>query len=317
MSRAPYSLIGSALLLVVSCSDDADSKESALDAAVSDADDGGSQSDSTAPVTDGATDSSQTNSEAGAPLSGACTGQYRIVTEADVEHIRGCTSIAFLNVSQGATFTSLDLPNVTSIGTLGVDLSNKGKVTALNFPALQTIEKSADIRNAPSIKQADFSALKTVGEGLTLSYTGLKEWTLPELTSTGTLNLNTTTDLLSVSFPKLTTAKRLTLDELLVATSVDFPVLRTVDTSVFINKANKLTSCSFPALTTIGESLDITSNQTLAAISFPMLNKVGAAFTIKQNPLLPTCRAQAVRAQLANGVGTVTISGNNDSATCP
>jgi hypothetical protein len=73
----------------------------------------------------------------------------------------------------------------------------------------------------------------------------------------------------------------------------------------------------FDVLTSIGDDLRIEHQDSLASIGLANLKTVeGDLVIVKDNPVLPTCQAEAMVAQLDEFTGTVTISDNNDSASC-
>ena len=70
----------------------------------------------------------------------------------------------------------------------------------------------------------------------------------------------------------------------------------------------------------MGGNLSICDHRSLTKLGMSSLSSVGLDFRIQDNSILPTCEAEALRDQVQNagGIGgTVTISGNDDTGTCP
>lgn len=131
----------------------------------------------------------------------------------------------------------------------------------------------------------------------------------------------------AVSFPSLLSAYSLAFGNVRTSVqSIDLPALTTLSggggpaAGTFrLPRPRNLVSLSLPSLESTSGSFSITEGNLLASIDLPSLTSVGPSFTVSDNPVLPTCQAQAVLDQLvANGwTGTVDISGNDDSGTCP
>jgi hypothetical protein len=76
-----------------------------------------------------------------------------------------------------------------------------------------------------------------------------------------------------------------------------------------------LSTIAFPKLTTAG-SLGFSSLGNLLCLRLPLLRTVSSLY-ITGDPMLPTCQATAILAQLTSGGGSSFTSGTNDSGTCP
>lgn len=284
----------------------------------SDPGDAGSLGDSSAAPGDAGTQQVTRDDASISAMTGVCIGNFSIQTDADLEALRGCTRITGnLRVSSADSLTDLTLPNLTSVGSLAVNQSNHGVLSTLNFPALSQVEQDVDLRNAPSVSQLDLSALKAVGGSLTISYVGVATCSLPQLTASAGVNINTMTKLIALELPVLARTKYLYLSVLSTLTSLGLPALAAIDEGFGVDEARKLGSVSFPLLGTVGGGFELTRNGALTTPSFPQLHSVGGNLTISGVPMLPTCRAEALRAQLGTNVGTVSISGTSDAGPCP
>ena len=93
------------------------------------------------------------------------------------------------------------------------------------------------------------------------------------------------------------------------------PAMRNADDLLIVNNTS-LTSLSVPALHG-AFNLDIEGNGLLSTVAMPALQVVGNGIWISDNPTFPQCRAEAILAQLTAVPPTVTISGNDTTATCP
>jgi hypothetical protein len=100
--------------------------------------------------------------------------------------------------------------------------------------------------------------------------------------------------------------------------TASLPALTTVQGTLSVVGGRTLTSISLPALTAVQGDVNISFGQALTSISLPALTTVGGFLQVRNNPLLPTCQAEALAAQLsAPPPGGVIISGNNDAGVCP
>jgi hypothetical protein len=69
-------------------------------------------------------------------------------------------------------------------------------------------------------------------------------------------------------------------------------------------------------ISSVGGMVGVTANAALTTLGLDGLTTVQNEISITDNTSLPTCRAQELVGQLVDFTGTLTLSGNDDAATC-
>lgn len=100
-----------------------------------------------------------------------------------------------------------------------------------------------------------------------------------------------------------------------LAQRISLPALESVGGTLAISLNVGLQEIDLPNLRYIGGDLSITSNPVLEFISLPALTEVSGNVDLIDNPSYPTCDAQALAAQLAEGGGSVNMPESDE--TCP
>lgn len=122
-----------------------------------------------------------------------CTGSFAIVNTADLNSVRGCSTISgTLTISDETALGSISLPVLESVGALIAECENKpglislslprltsigtdltvtacSGLTSLSFPMLSTIG-NVWIANHPKLASADFAAVTDINGQLTVGY---------------------------------------------------------------------------------------------------------------------------------------------------
>jgi hypothetical protein len=214
-----------------------------------------------------------------------------------------------------------ELGQITSIaGTL--DIEHCFNLFDLELPSLQhagSIVFSADKRLAT----LHLDGLTTTGLLSIYANRALTTVSLPALASADDVVLNNNDALINLSVNALTTARIVDVEDnaLLPALALD-SLTRANALSVQNNAA--LSTISAPHLTTINTTrvpittaFVITGNTALAQIAFPALVTITSDASITNNPLLPTCQATALQAQVTLPAGSVFLIFGNGGGTCP
>jgi hypothetical protein len=118
----------------------------------------------------------------------------------------------------------------------------------------------------------------------------------------------------AVSLPLLESIGGLSAD-MMNTGAFELPQLKSVEGPLRLF-ATTATTISFPQLERVRLGLSIESNAELTALDLPLLSHVGAELRVAYNPRLPACEVEALVERLGEEVGVVTISGNDETATC-
>jgi len=91
---------------------------------------------------------------------------------------------------------------------------------------------------------------------------------------------------------------------------------------VYIRENDALTNLDgLSDIDSVSGDLNIISNQILTSMAgLSSLSTLGGNYTVMANTVLPTCQAQNIADDLINNheyTGTIMISGNDDTGTCP
>jgi hypothetical protein len=274
-----------------------------------------------------------------APLPTVINGDFYIHNQTDLAQLSAVTTITgnlFIEF-QASSFPSIHLPNLTTIGGGLTTLDCEGASPPCNnfeTLSLPNLVSAHDINlHARAMTSVDFSSLVSVQSYIQIYEAQLIEVSLPSYASGG-LNLGAMPTVTSVSAPLLATGDVSISD--VDVTTLSFPSLQSGGFAAAY--LPNLTSISTPLLES-ARYISVYGNPVIASVSFPMLtemtdfaqvvirqNATLQAFSapiasivqlleIKTNPEFPTCAAQALATQW-NAV-LVTISGNDDLATCP
>jgi hypothetical protein len=175
-------------------------------------------------------------------------------------------------------------PNLLSLRGLGL---TPGRMQQISFDTVPALTDISPLANVTSIGTA---GLNITGAFNLTNIDALSA--IPQID--GPINFYADKRLAQIRFDALTTAAELT-----------------------VNTNRALTSVSMANVTTIAGRFYITGNDVLTSISFPALTSIGDLANVSANPLLPTCQATKLAAQLTipppNGFW---IAGNG-SGTCP
>jgi hypothetical protein len=95
--------------------------------------------------------------------------------------------------------------------------------------------------------------------------------------------------------------------------SIDLPNLREIGNLLWMDTSS-IETVELPAVTSIGE-VGIFGNDNLQMLDLSALEEVSGDFRVTNNPNLPTCEIDELLARITVG-GTITVSGNDDTATC-
>lgn len=118
------------------------------------------------------------------------------ITSVDAPNVTTIGTYAFYNISN---ITSINAPNVTTIGNYAFTAP---KVTKLDFPLLTSIGTNC-FTNCPSIKNVNLPELGAVGASC-FGYIGVRQLVIPKATSVGNSALTNSKSLKYVDLPKCT-----------------------------------------------------------------------------------------------------------------
>jgi len=101
----------------------------------------------------------------------------------------------------------------------------------------------------------------------------------------------------------------------------NFSSLVSIGGDLYIKSIDALTDIDgLKGVSSVGGDLDIISNQTLAGITALKSLTLDGNYTVRDNTILPACQARSIADNLVNNpeyTWTITISGNDDTDTCP
>ncbi|GEM_PF-820112 len=214
----------------------------------------------------------------------------------------------------------LDLSSLSLVeGALYV-VSNDELVTLSGLDLLESIGSTLTVSGNPWLEGAlSFDALETIDSSVSVSANELLEGFAMPLVERFRADVRVS-DLAGgeVDLSSLTQADgNLQVSGNPGMTTVSAEALETLGGNLYFY-SNEVWSAdlAMPLLTDIGGYVYVVDNDLLPGLDLGSLDTVADTFTISQNPVLPQCQAEALAAQLSS-VGTVTISGNDEGASCP
>ena len=141
---------------------------------------------------------------------------------------------------------------------------------------------------------------------------------LPALQSiSGSLNISLNDAILTLSAPNLKTiGQNLALNLNNRLKQIDLPALQSIGMELRIAQNKKLKTINIGALTSTNLSCSISQNSALESVDLTTLASVGLNFEMIDNTVFPTCEAQSIADNLTTLGGTITISGNDNVASC-
>jgi len=240
---------------------------------------------------------------------------------------------------EGTALTSLGLPKLT---TGSAYFASTRALASVSLPSLTS--GAVRFQVAPSLASLSLPVLTTgaideydrghyLEAGVMLENTALTSLSLPMLVAgsvyvfdapvaslslpvlaAGKVHVDATSALTSLNLPELATGS-VSVQHTAGLTEVKMPAMTNTDDLVIFNNTS-LTSLSVPTLHG-AFNVDIEGNSLLTTVSMPELRAVGNRIWISDNPTFPQCQAEAILAQLTAVPPTVTISGNDTTATCP
>lgn len=231
-----------------------------------------------------------------APTTGKiCEGDYVVKSAAELGAIADCTAIIGRLDLKAVAQSRVSLPMLEVLGG-GLTILSNTILTSVELPKLAAIHGGVTIRANDSVTSVNMAGLTTVCDQLYLGdSTAATVLSLPALRSVGF---------------------DLSVSRNAAVSSMNLPALESVRGYLKASENAALESIELPSLTSLG-GMDINDNAVLSSVKLPALTKLHNYFTVIDNASLPNCQVQALRAQFVQVGGATTISGNDDSATCP
>lgn len=255
-------------------------------------------------------------------------------------------------VGVGGKLELNDLPSLTSLGALGSLASVDGTLALRNLPSLVTLDgldglvhtRSVRLEELPSLTTlsglsglvsvdyglfisdanalADLTGLDALRSAATLEVDGAPSFVsfgpLPSLTDVGTVRISRGALQDLAGLDGVTNLERLEIREQgALVNLAGLESLGSVDyLEIELNPA-LVSTADLSALQAV-RSLSIRSNAALMELGLDALSMVGD-LSITDNPNLPECQAVALKDRLSatGALGSVTISGNDPTGTCP
>jgi hypothetical protein len=172
------------------------------------------------------------------------------------------------------------------------------------------LQGSFELRNEEDLEK--FLPVEELTGALVIDLRGFSSITLPNLQQAESVFVFQG-DAQTLALPSLTTVRDFSVAGVGNLVSLDISNLSTVDNLVF--QGANISELSVPLVVSL-DFLQLIGNNQLGLIEFPSLSFV-EDLLIASNPLLPTCQAQNLLAQLSPQPNTIQIIGNNDAGICP
>ena len=179
--------------------------------------------------------------------------------------------------------TTLNFPELQTVGGRLFRVGSNDRLTTLNFPVLDSIKGYVHIFQSAHL---NFPVLQTIEGDL-------------DVAGDNTLN-----------FPVLQTIEgKLSVRHSDVLTTLDFPVLQTVGGFFQLSYNSQLTTLNFPVLQTIGRFFDVYGNHKLTTLGvFPALEIIEESFIVRRNSRLTTLGNFPVLTSIGEHLTTLSVS---------
>jgi PKD repeat protein len=278
-------------------------------------------------VSDGVFDDSETVTITASGAGGACTGDFTVAgaTAGDtLAQIAGCESISGDLTIQDGVFTTVDLPNLVSVGG-DLSVSSASLMTTLSLPALTNTGGDLWVNSLPQLTTLSLPALTEAGGDLTISnHSSLANLTLgPVDTVGGGLFFGGNPLITALSLPDLDDlGGRLAISGNAGLTSVTLGTITSIAGQFSFDNNTAMTSLPLTAaLTSVTGALSVSGNSALTTLDLSSLTQSGS-LSISNNTALTSVDLSALVSAAgllvsANGALTglalpqlTTVSGN-------
>jgi hypothetical protein len=253
-----------------------------------------------------------------------CEGDVIITSSAEMPAFiaRGCTTVTGTLIITGTDLTEVSLPGLVSAG--GLEISSNPQLARVSLPTLAAVPNNAlhpycsrtpvnstglAVYDNPSLTTVEVPSLREAGS-IYLGALPVVTLDMPALTKVESFVAENNPALTSLNLPALSAATGRS------GSFFCYGVLWVWQGGLGIQGNPALGSLHLPSLANAEEAAVI-NNGSLTHLALPSLRQCATAFTVVDNGSLRQCEAEAILAQLTATPATVTISGNDTTATCP
>ena len=205
-----------------------------------------------------------------------------------------------IDVSQNATLTEFDMPDVETVGG-DMTMTGNPTLTIISMPAVETVGGDIDVSGNATLTDLSAPTLTLIGGDIDVSNNAsMTLVSAPSVTTIGgDVDISGNSTLTTIEMPTVTTiggdidvSNNTTVG--LPVLVLHLPALISVGGSILISENVQLVNVEASSMTDVGGDVDISGNTTLTTISVPDVEAIGGNLNVATNPDLTTFEAPSL-----------------------